>query len=370
MLRSMVLIVYHSAFVLQLPGFCIDDILRSMPEIGNRVSREPIQLARFAKGIQEIHHSPNKPKAPQRGVLSALYTIIPNETRASGILENPQRMSYVDTIIKYQIGLNDRIDFAGSGRNDINDLVEKAEQREGAKKADVLETIGNLPEDEQDRGRASFETSVREVECMENWIRERRDTGHVSFAEVDLYRNIVNAINNVFVTSIIFGPDSLHTRTQPLSGTLDAQSVADKYSWVLGDNPQNTIEKAVMIMHNTAMALQVVDDWRGQNIDELLNIPTYASAALSLAANDKSTAHALLWRKKDEYKTKARNLGLSSSALKGAMIAFGIGFRVTQAITHSGRKSETLKRRLLQRGMPMREQAYIEKRLDVQSSSA
>lgn len=321
------------------------------------------QIKNFLKARKEVAHARDKPIDLRRKILLGLMTVIPEEIKLSGILENPQRMAVALGILDYQFGLNDRIDFEGAGRTDISVLIEEARNREASAREKLNIVLLYLPETESVQIIDGINTAVQEIEFVEKWIREKRDNNTVGFSDVDRYRNLVNAINNVMVTSTVLGKEKLSHTKRVVNKDTTIDEIEEKYSWVMGDNPLNNEERAVMIMHNMAMAVQIVDDWQGKHIDELLNIPSYASGALKMADGDIKAAKGIIDIKKDEYKAKARVLGLGKVAANGSFMYFANLIGAYSFLTKKARHVGFL-RQTLNKGALLREASFMQGKLE------
>jgi hypothetical protein len=124
----------------------------------------------------------------------ALYPAIVQE---SGALYSEPRAKLTKSLFRYQIALNDRLDFEGAARDDLSDVVEELQGKERDKGAHVEDLITELPVDEQTRARTYIHTAVSEIESIEKWIRTHRDEGTITPAHIDTYRNVVNALSTV-----------------------------------------------------------------------------------------------------------------------------------------------------------------------------
>lgn len=273
------------------------------------------QIKNFLKGRSEIKHSQTeyKPRAIQSGILYGLETLIPQEIKSSGILQNQDRLRMVDDLLAYQVRMNDRIDFTYSGRNDIADIKAECVNQETQAKINLDLSLGTINSPEI---KTIILNSFKEVEVIEQYIHFKR--GRLSFDEVEKYRNLVNAISNCAVTASILGPQSkLLERLKPLSSEdLTWQGIYKKYAWVFDDNSSNNVEKTIMIMHNLGMAGQIDDDWYGKHIDRTLGIDSLANAAMEEKQQNQSQAKEFLDGIKKAYLDKTESLGLSSLGIK------------------------------------------------------
>jgi len=342
-----------------------------MPERAEiRLPNEREQVINFARARRKLSEVPYKPGHMQKGIILGLMTVLPGEIKSSGILNNPQRMAVVDAFVAYQVRANDRLDFEGAGRNDIGNIIDEARQEERLSRFKLDVILQALPDGDRSQVAEVIDTSLQEVEVVERWIRERRDSGTLDFTAIDIYRNTVNAIENVSTTAMVLGPGRLASHIQPIpEEQRDIQSILDKYAWVLGNHPATPAERAVMIMHNISMAVQIIDDLSGQRIDALLRIPTYASGARALTSGDRKAARAILNGKIAAYKAKARELGLGKLATEGALGVMSVAEKVGALLTRKARNSER-GRRLAEKHFPyLRETKYITGQLDKRTAS-
>lgn len=334
-----------------------------MREIIDGIPKEVQQIKNAVSAVNEIRKALYKPKRAQSLIIVGFSSVIPEQVKSSGILNNPQRIEVVDAAEQYMVGLNDRLDYEGSGRDDIAGLIKDIKDKEASKKTALDTALDKLPEGEQKWARENIHTAVEEVEFVEDWIRRKRDTNNITFTDVDIYRNVVNAISNVALSSIIFGPESLKDRVQPIKGERNIQSIIDKYAWVSGRNPQNEIERGVMIAHNVAMAVQITDDWKGRDIDRILNIPTYALSVLKSVGDVKSVAKAWLYDERDKYIERARELGLGRIGTEAPLTLATLMEVAHNWIAQSGREHAWLRRKFENRDMGRREKDYMTRKI-------
>jgi len=281
-----------------------------MPEFPGEVQ----QVSNFFKGRQEIRKArvEYKPRAIQAGILYGLETLVPSEVKASAILHNPDRMRVVDSLLAYQVRMNDRIDFANAGRSDIADLRSESVRLEAEAKSKLDSDLTKLNSPET---KILIESAIKEVEVVESYIASRRM--QLSFDDVEKYRNVVNAVSNCVVTAAVLGPQFLPGRLETLpQERLNWQGIYDKYKWAFGSEPANNVERTIMIMHNLGMAGQIDDDWFGRHIDEALGIYSYADAALDEKHHNEVEAHEFLDGIRKAYLDQAKRLGLSPMGIK------------------------------------------------------
>lgn len=295
-----------------------------MTELSEKPPSGIKQVLNYNRGRHILKDMDYKPKTMQRGIIHGLLTIAPDIVENYKILEDKERLVATDALIKYQIGINDRIDFEGSNRPDLDDLTQITKQEEQDRHSAFQEAIQKLPENDRKLIEQQAETALQEVEIVEEWIRKKRDTYPVSFQDMNHYRNTVNAISEVQVMSMMLGPDVLAARLPTATGKMEIQDIMDKYAWLSGRSSQNSIEQAMMIMHNIAMSSQVVDDWNDRKIDGLLNTPSFASAAFKMLDGDEEQAGIYLKTVQQNYQGRAQFLGLGKVPSSGITQLFNV----------------------------------------------
>ncbi|MDO8577190.1 MAG: hypothetical protein Q7R82_02490 [Candidatus Daviesbacteria bacterium] len=338
-----------------------------MAELIGYISKEARQVGNALLTGRDIFigfkKEKHKPNMFQSVTLVGLSALIPEDVKASGILKNPARISAINAIEQYIVVLNDRIDFEGSGRQDIGDLIRPIHDLERSRRVELDQALVVLPENEQEWVRRNTETAISEIEFVEAWIREKQETNNISFSDVDSYRATVNAVYEVAGSSVIFGPGHLQDRVTPNEGQMNIQKVIDKYAWLSGTQPRNEIERAMMASHNMLMAMQIIDDRAGVDIDQLLKVPTYAIVALRVSEGDKKSARTLLNLKEKEYKEKAVELGAGLGGGEVVLRAFALAEAVLNRLPAIGRRHAWARRVLEKRHFGMREKAYMDKKI-------
>jgi hypothetical protein len=327
--------------------------------IPERIQKEASQVGNFWRMRKELRASPAKPEMAtiERATLLGYGALVPDIVRASGAIQSEPRAKVVRRMLKYQVAMNDRLDFAGSNREDLADYTSDTLQRELEEQQLLFDTIPELPENEQYRAASIISTAVAEVESIEQWIRQLRDSGDLQPSHIDIYRNMVNAISTVEFSAVIFGPGHFDGRLSVPADPSDPQTVIDKYAWVMGTSPENELEQALMIMHNITMVAQIMDDTVGWKIDKHMNIPSYAAAADLMADGDPVVRQVLLKDFKRTYKRKVRDLGLGTAGRRGAFNASRAIFEGGNGLVELGRRSERARKRL--KRLPIREQLYM-----------
>lgn len=273
-----------------------------------------------------------RPDPIQRQILYGLATLIPEDIKHSGILSNPDRRKMVDHLLSFQVRLNDKMDFENAHRQETVTMAADALQEMNRVKTNLDASLHRLQAHELTE---TIRSTSEEVQIVEAYIASRKGT--LSFDDIEKYRSIVNAINNCAVTQAILGPEYLADRLQSLpEDQMSWQAISEKYRWVLSLDPQNNVERAVIIMHNLAMAAQVDDDWYGRGIDRALGIESFATAALKENGNNHHKSKELLDGIRDSYKSGAKKLGFNAVGVEAIaslfkIIAFGMSWTTRQA---------------------------------------
>ena len=340
----------------------------------------PISQRPFADGITQISNCLDfdmymrltkeevgyQPRLMQSLVLRGLYTIIPDNLVASGHLHNPIRMKVIDSLLAYLFRLNDYQDFAGAGRSGLDKEAEETKQIVEEKKRALDLNIEDIPGEEQrEEIRRIIDNAVAENIFIERYIRLKRH--NLSFDDIEKYRSLINAINNCTTTAIILGSEQLQERLPSIKEELSWEAIYEKYSWVFGDNYQNNAERAIIIMHNIAMAGQVDDDFYGSHIDKSLNTPSFSSAAMAEHDNDKDKAKEFLNGIKRSCMAKARKVGLGFVETEAIILSLKTLQQIHSFITRMSRRYSKQLGKLglldiiaTKFGKFVREKAYIE----------
>lgn len=332
-------------------------VKNALPTIKD-ITASKVASSRVA-GLLGLRKDQITPGYMQAIALTGFASLIPDQIEASGVLKNPARIAALDAIKEYMVVLNDKLDFEGSGRQDIGELIGEIDHIEKYRRAELDKVFAALPDNEQDWVRSNTQTAIAEVEFVEAWIRQRQDANKMSFSDVDTYRSMVNAICEVIGAAIIFGPGHLQDKAAPIEGMLDIHKVIGKYAWITGTHPQNELERALMVAFNMGQVAQIIDDRNGLAIDQTLNVPTYTRAALKVTAGDKNLARSLVDSKQDEYKQKALDLG--AGKITGGLITefYKLAQVVHQRMPEVGRRHKLARRAFGRFHMGLREEAYM-----------
>jgi hypothetical protein len=263
-----------------------------------------------------------------RSISRGLWTLVPEEMERSALFSggtmsiesgserapDPKRVEVVNALISYQIALNDRIDYAHAGREDLSDLVQSAKTSEATAKQKLQKALEVLDSEEVTE---LVQTSIADIELAERHFHLYNRTP--SFHDVERHRCLVDACYVYQTSAIIFGgdrfADKMQGREQEDSQTWD--SLLEKYRWIMNGDYSNEAQRAVTIMYNLTMAANVYDDLKGYYIDRKLGIASLASAALEEKQGDRGAAKGFLLGIKASYEKRARDLGLSLTAQKG-----------------------------------------------------
>ncbi|MCB9790090.1 hypothetical protein H6762_03845 [Candidatus Nomurabacteria bacterium] len=309
------------------------------------------QLGNFASGRREIKSLDDyDPGVVQEAAITGMLTIIPDIVHQSEILSSPERMAMVDKFVAFQSRFNDRVDFEGAGRDGVSSLVDESRELEKKAWLEFEQSVEHLQDKEIIL--SLVKDYIDETEAVERHIRLNRH--RLSYDDVEKYRSYVNAIATVVLSSVILGDSFLdQSRTGHIDGQLSYEAVKSKYGWVVNGSPSKDSkqEKAVVIIYNMAMASQVDDDWWGRSIDQLLNIPSFASGALQEFGNDEERARQFLRGVKDSYVKQAQKHGLGIIPSKGMAALSGIMQRFAHVVAKKARRFTDR--------LPFREKAFV-----------
>lgn len=298
-----------------------------------------------------------------RSILGGLLTIIPQEVHQSRILERPELLSVAGDLISFQIALNDRLDFALSGRQDISNLIEESVDKEKRTRERLNSSTRILDDPAKAHWiRSTVDNLITETEVIEKYVRENSST--LSFADAIKYRRLVNAIASCTVTSVLLGREHLAERMQAISeDKLSWDTISRKYDWVFGDSARNPVEKAVIVMDRIATSGQIDDDWFGRHIDELLTIPSPALIAIRNNAGNEEATKQKLYQERKIFIDDARKQGLGMLPVKAVTMGFKEMQKANRVVTRNARKHYPLLEKFgltSKLKLPARETAYVE----------
>ncbi len=278
-----------------------------MYEAAHFPTSELDQIQNFRLAREKIKALEYQPLPMQKLLYLGLLTLMPTEIEQSGALEK-DRMAAVASLVKHQIALNDYLDFTGSGRNDIDQVIAISAQRKDDSWTKMRSSMERVFSPEQI---SLVLNALEELKFVEEWATAQAKKWTLD--QVTTYRNVVNAINNLVVTTTVFGfPDELVAKLQPLEQPLSFESLRKKYAWIIGNHYQSEAQRVIMIMHNLTMAGQIDDDIYGEPIDTKLNIHSYATVA-----RDQNLPFTLLHAMREKHLQLAIDLGLGKVATLG-----------------------------------------------------
>src|SRR3989344_241930 len=239
----------------------------------------------------------------QRIIFFALYLIIPGQLHRSVIMKSSARLELQDLLMRFLIELNEEIDFTLAFRKDLHNFIKYL-------KAQRIKTEVLLQRKIQELKFNDIYSALKQVIKEVGLIEKSYRKFQLDLVLVDEYRNLVDAIENILVIAVVFQDKSLLKLLGQKAGRLSA--IKDNYQWVFNQKFQTPIESAIVILHNFVMSNHIDDDWFSRHIDEKLNIPTYASAAIKKYKNaELARVHLKIIKK--QYLDKAIKLGFSSS---------------------------------------------------------
>lgn len=332
-----------------------------MEETPNSSPGEVAQFRNFVNSRLEMKRMEQPPGKGLSVLLSGLQTIIPNEVRETGIMQNPDHLATVQNMLTYQIRINDRIDFEGVGRSDIADLIDTTRAREEEAKNKFETTLSKLPDVQRADIENVTQTTINEITYVENWIRQKRDAKEITFKDVDTYRQLVNAISTVGDLAAIFGSDKFPgnlIHNPDTASVQNIQDVIDKYAWMFGNNPNSNLERTAMIAFHLAMDGQISDDWQDRRIDLKMHVPSYGVFAMRMHGGDRYYANKFLKNLRAQHRNQARELGLGRLPTKAVSTFLSWAMVVKRHGTNNAGKFGLMDR------LPLRERAYAQGRFD------
>lgn len=269
------------------------------------------QLSNFKLAREKLGTVDFKFKSMLKLLILGLLTLIPDEVEKSGALADETHLNTVVGLLRYQITLNDLLDFKHSGRTDIDEVLATAMAKEQLAFTRLLDLLNQACAPEQIE---LVQNCIAEIITIETWAAAKSDW---TIEEAIEYRSLVNAVSNVLITTVTLKfPQHLVVRLKANSEHPTTETIREKYSWILQNQYLNRLERTILIMHNLAMAGQVDDDRFGQKIDQALNVHSVALVAQVYFQNDAQVEQELN-RLKSQFLNTARQLGLSSIAVNG-----------------------------------------------------
>jgi len=290
---------------------------------GNSFLPRPLeQFANYIKAQKEIK-SAEIASRTQRFVVGGLMTLIPNEVRESGFLENPNFFGVVDNLILFQGTFNDRLDYSLSHNETVQKGIGVVEARETKFYEKLKKSLTALNPLEANRLSGLVQDYIGETECIEKSIRAGATIPTV--AKALEYRRLVNMILECATISVILGEQ----RTSPYTKHIEAENLSweniyQKYSWIFEGVALTVTERAIIVMERVAAAAQIGDDWHGIDLDKRLNVPSIAIAALNYHNENKKEAKNDLNSLERHFIKEAKKYGLNPLAAEG--VTFGLKF--------------------------------------------
>ncbi len=302
------------------------------------------QLSNFKTAREKLTTTDFHFKSMLKLLMLGLLTLIPDLVENSGVLIDNKHLKTIAGLLSYQISLNDLLDFQHSGRDDIGEVIATASAKEQLAYQHLLELLNQTCKPEQIK---LVQNCIAEIITIETWAAAKRDW---SIQDAIEYRNLVNAVSNVLVTTVTLKfPQQIVDKLESDSEHPSIEGIRAKYDWILTNQYDNRLERTILIMHNLAMAGQIDDDRFGVEIDSVLNIHSVALVAKEYFQDD-SKVEQELNRLKTQYLSAARQLGLSPIAVTGIDFAQGQLMQRSMAwLTHSRVSHIPVWKRLMQR---------------------
>lgn len=244
------------------------------------------------------------PRGLRRGPLWGMAA----QLEASNFMTSAEDKNVVNTLGKYQVTLNDLLDFEGANRPELQDILTHARSDSVKAKSNLDAAIDKITDpNKQTEIRRLIENSVTELSFAERYVRS--GAFPITLDSVDQYRNVVNAINEVVDLALVLGTSDFQARLGTIpDNQLSWDALYEKYRWVFEGQFQNDSQKYTIMLHNLAMAAQLVDDWHDTDIDGLLNIPSFGAVAMKTYEGDKVMARQEVARRIRTYKNKAHSV--------------------------------------------------------------
>lgn len=306
------------------------------------------------------------PRQFRRGPLWGLAS----ELEASGFINSPEDTHVVNTLGEYQVALNDLFDFRGANRPELDNITSDLEGQATKIKQKLNETIDQIADQNKRVDvKNAIENSVIELEFIESYVRSGQIP--LTIDNVDKYRNVVNAINEIVDISLVLGIDRFKKRLAPIpKESFSWESIYEKYRWVFEGQYENEPEKYLIMLHNLAMSAQLVDDWHDIEIDRLLGIPSFGVVIIDSFDGNKKQARKNIAKRIRVYKDKAQEICGVGYFSQGLFVSAVGWFKATSnfALRQAKYSKNTQIRerfsRFVKKSLGNREQKYIAGELD------
>ncbi len=255
----------------------------------------------------------------------AIYVLLADEVDASNFLDSLPHIKLLNKVMVYLMALNDQCDLEHLQSKKVENKFKKARK-------ELMDSIQELPNetDQPLLNRAEvfqlIDQAEKEIETTEKWLKQKTRNQTLNLSDIEMYRNLINAINTVLGVSLVIGTSDL-PQTQQVP-TRDIDGVIEKYKWILNSHFSNKVQKAIIIMHLMSMAAQIDDDWYGWQVDKALHLDSFTRVALEETQQDRRQAKQLLDNIKTDYIKKAKKLGLGKVPIR----VFSLGHKSIQKL--------------------------------------
>ncbi|MEO6509008.1 MAG: hypothetical protein ABIO02_03570 [Patescibacteria group bacterium] len=274
-----------------------------------------------AKKITEL--GDDKPNYIPQAILMGMRTVSPDLVDRSDVLKSPEILKVVDKLVIYQGRMNDYLDFEGSGREELKPIIDTASDLEEKAKMDLDKAIAEVSDSSRRESiNILLQNNHDELVIVESQFRTSERSQ--SYKDADLYRNLVNGIDEMMVAGVILGAEAFPGIQETIaSDTLNIETIQRKYRWLIEGTCDTNAERTLALLHNISMAIQIEDDWHDVNVDTLLRVPSMGIAALRENGNNEEKARKFLVQEREKYRQKARSLG-------GGRLSVGVGILATR----------------------------------------
>lgn len=248
-------------------------------------------------------------------VLLGMKAAFPEKYSNAQLREDPN-LDFFNAVVWLGVEVNDAVDIIPQARREQNqEVIENIFKSWKG----VIRKARELPDysKKQDQLLTNYQ---REILFLEKRARELGEQS--SLEDIRSYREMTNAISVVHNAGALLGSEALSTRLNTINKTdLSWETLKDKYSWMINNDPQNNTERRLCALYNLVMGVQVIDDYCDLADDRRLELRTIATELLKDDPG-KEVAEQRITTDAENYFHKAEELGVTQRAWQGMRFFF------------------------------------------------
>ena len=200
-----------------------------------------------------------------RNILASIYIVNPQKRY------DAERVDLVNKMLNYSIYSNEYLDVEKYVEKNVAPSVQKYYNKARNELEELEKTLlssNNL----------LVHSFLNELNLFNNWSTSK-DWSYWTPKRIKLSRELMNAFHTFAVYALL---TNFSLKTKKCKTFRD---IKDKYSWIIDNHPQGKDQTAVCILWNLAMVVQLADDIADFPVDEVCELPTYATVLNSYFIN-------------------------------------------------------------------------------------